>query len=477
MTKIDWDSHRERVYQVCAEEIIREGMSGYIQRSVDRLAKFIPAVTHTKLRLFLQRDDEWPHIRKAARKGQGSVVIETTKVDPLPADHPDLRAAERKTEDLRSQLRDIRSKLREADKRANIASRVEGVLRETVRSWEPHLIEEKQFADREWNVDGVLLLSDEHADLQVQPEVVMGLEDYGFSIFRERLSRLARTMTAFTEHHLPQYRYDRLFVLKLGDSVQGNIHNMKHRNEWKNSLKAAVATGDVEADFIYQLTPFFPGGVHVVSIPGNHGRTTQRKEDEDPHDSFDFVVSSMMAARLSKLIDTGEVTIHVPRSWSALVDVRGWTIAMNHGDNVRGYAGFPWYGYDRYEGRVKALHNRYLENPIDYFVYGHYHTPTERTTADSRSVHNGAFYMTDPFAHHQLAVGNAPEQEFLTFMDREDDRGYVFKVPIYLRNRDKERLVREGKREPELGRESLLEEITDEVVSGVVPIYKAGNGE
>jgi len=133
-------------------------------------------------------------------------------------------------------------------------------------------------------------------------------------------------------------------------------------------------------------------------------------------------------------------------------------MALNHGDAVKGYAGFPWYGFDKREGRVRALYNMVNEEEsLDYLLYGHYHTPTKRTGPNYRGIHNGAFFFSDPYAVKQLAVGSTPEQTLLAFRDKRPDQGHVFEIPIYLRDKKREAQLRAGTFEPHIGHTTILD--------------------
>jgi hypothetical protein len=467
MARINWKKHADRIFAVLLDEYMAAS-HGYRFRALERLYPVVGSASMSAFNNYIDNNN-------LAAKVQATAVHMTKKeeAEPLEADHPELRKAERTILNLRDDRADLRKKLKEADKKANITSRMEEIIRDELQPMDASPFEPREF-EGEYKVDGVQLLSDEHADHRVLPDLTLGLEDFDFNIFRIRLERLADTLVGYCSSHLPKYLFERLWIFKLGDASQGDIHNMKHRNHFSNSVKAAIAIADVEADFIAKLSPFFPGGVHVVSVGGNHTRTTQGKQDEDPHDNLDYVITCGIAQRLRNLIDLERVTVHAPHAWTALVDVRGWTMCLNHGDNVRGFAGFPWYGFDRREGRVKALLNRVLDRPIDYFMYGHFHTSITRTTADSKAIHNGAFYQTGGYEVNQLALGNSPEQQFMVFQDREDDRGHILQVPMYLRNREKEAAYRLGEYEPNLGRVLTLDVIDNKrTVPGIAPVITA----
>lgn len=311
-------------------------------------------------------------------------------------------------------------------------------------------------------VDGVVILTDEHADAVIRSAGTWGLEEYDFNIFRCRLTRWVNTILKFVTVHLPMHDFERLWVLKLGDSVHGDIHGKANKNYFKNTIKAALAVGDAEAQAFQTLAPFFPEGVHVIGVPGNHTRRThKRKEYDSPHNSFDYLVMTQIATRLEKEMERGTVSVFAPEAYSAYVLIRNQVWALNHGDDVRGYAGHPWYGFSRRNNRVQALVAR-KGLRIKYFTYGHYHTSVEMQEADSESLHAGAWYLTDDFAINALAVGSEPVQPFYAV---DDKYGKMLSIPIYVRDEDKEEAFRAGEWNPPFGNNLIIDSLEGEFES------------
>lgn len=306
-------------------------------------------------------------------------------------------------------------------------------------------------------VDMVVLLSDEHADLVITKDASWGLEQYDFGIFRCRLQTLFDLIVEYVTVHLPRHAFVRLWVFKLGDAVNGDIHDAGPKNYFRNTLKAALAVGDVEAQFVQGLIPHFPGGIVVVGISGNHPRRTTRKDYQAPHDNYDFLVGVQMATRLHEYIEAGVVTVILPDSYSAYVEVRGKVWALNHGDEATSYTGLPWVGFDRRNNRVQALLAK-VDQRADYFAYGHYHTAAEFSSAGARSYHAGGWFVVDPYALNKLALGgDAPTQ---TLYVQSDKHGIILPIPIYTKHAAREAAFLRGEWEPQLGRSIVLDTVS-----------------
>jgi len=198
--------------------------------------------------------------------------VEAEDVEPLPADHPDVMRVETANQKLRDDVMDLKSKLRAAHRENTAIEFAAQVVSEEVQPLEPVPIITREKKEGTTPVDAVALLSDEHSDEMLHPAAAWGLDAYDFDIFRCRLQRWAEELTQYLTTHLPAHDFERLWVFKLGDSVNGDIHNMKDKNHFANTLKASMATGDAEAHALQFIARETGLPIHVVSVSGNHPR-------------------------------------------------------------------------------------------------------------------------------------------------------------------------------------------------------------
>lgn len=367
---------------------------------------------------------------------------------------PQILRLERENQILKDELALHKRKLVASRRQENIFLELSEVIRQTVEPLAPVPVILPKASERQTPVDAVALISDEHADQVITSAGTWGLESYDFNIFRCRLHRWTKTVMKYLTVHLPRHRFERLWIFKLGDSVQGDIHGAGPRNHFGNTLKAALALGDAEAQAFQALSRILP--VHIVGVSGNHPRMSLRKDYPDPHSNFDYLVMTQIATRLQKEIAAGKVSVHAPRAWSAYVEVRGRLWALNHGDDVRGYAGIPWYGFGRKHNKVQALVSR-KGTRVKFFAHGHYHTAIQAQENDAESLHAGNWSVTDQFAAEALAAGSEPVQQLYAV---DDDYGIVLPIPIYVRDEAEEARYREGLWEPDFGRSLIIDQIS-----------------
>lgn len=366
-------------------------------------------------------------------------------------------------------VRDLMRKLQHSDRNAGIIAELVTVLERTVSPIEIdcphalHIVAEENRQQEE--VDAVVTLSDQHGDRVIHSEHTWGLERYDFNVFCARLYEWAKVIKAYTTKHLPNYKFHTLWVLHAGDAVNGDIHNMKHQNAFGNTLEAAIKVGDAQAQALAFLAPHFQRIV-VVCVSGNHGRTTPKMNLEDPWDNMDYLVAKTMELRLKGTPLADKVEIVIPRAWTAYISIRGKLWSINHGNGVKGTWGIPWYGFERREGRLQKLVGT-MDQQVDYFVYGHFHTPMTRPTGRGKAIHAGAFFATDAYSLNDLNLSNEPEQPMIVTSER---FGRQIEIPIMLRDRAREDEMHKGLWTPPFGRVDVIEATASDAAIGRLPV-------
>lgn len=428
----------------------------------------------------LRRLPDWDAIRVQGRllneeriaKNRAKRAVHEVATPTVEPDDPTLRKLEQRVLSLRDENMGLRKKLKVSDRQQGIISelitvaknQIEPIIPNTIRSLHVSKFKAIKKDDEREKVDAVVMLSDEHGDRIIDDAGTWGMEHYNFNIFRCRLWEWAKMIKRYTVNHLPNYEFETLWVWKLGDAVQGDIHDQKLRNHYGNTLKAALAIGDVEAQALAYLAPYFKRIV-VVCIPGNHGRTTKQLEWEGPHDNFDYLVAKTIEMRVAA---HENVQVFTPNAWSAHVEVRGWLWHLNHGMGVTGSMGIPWYGFEKREGRVQRLVS-FKDRQVDYFAYGHFHTPMTRPAGRGKAIHAGAWFFTDAFSLNKLNVGNMPEQQLLVFSER---FGRQMEIPLMVRDEKREKEFRLGKYDPPFGKNLILDSDEDHLGVREMPVIK-----
>lgn len=403
---------------------------------------------------------DWLHTQAGWRKRYESAVERYRKrIDGIDPNHPVLRSLERKLRESEKDAARLREQLGQYDNRQTVFEQLAETLESVVEPLEPRapLIDFASAKEDAHPVDLVAALTDQHADEEIAGPATWGLERYNFDVYCLRLERWARIIVEYATQHLPKHRVERGHILHMGDACHGDGHNNKYRNFFGNTMKAAIAVADAQSEAFEYILQYIPY-LSVVCVPGNHPRTTVKKDHADPHDNFDFMVAALMAARCSRLIADGRLDIHAPKSWTAYLDVRGKVLAVNHGDDVIGTWGIPWYGFAKKQARVQAMVGR-KDVSVDFFWYGHHHTDIGVTENSARAIHSGAFTATDAWTAEKLAAGGEPMQAAMMLDDRPGMRSRLLDIPIWLRDPGVEDKYWAGKLKPMFGRTNALTQL------------------
>jgi hypothetical protein len=456
-----------------AEQFISvHGPAGYGEAVYDAFTKggLDLGTSQGALRDWLAQTPGW------RRRYEAAVTLFEQRKQGLDPNHPELRRLERALANTRREAGRLGEQLAAYDAKQTAFEQLADTLSDVVEPLE--LV--KPEIDWGTNVNGqhpvdmVSALTDEHADEVITGPATWGLERYNFDIYCLRLERWARLNVEYATQHLPKHRVERQHIFKLGDALHGDGHGNKHRNHFGNSMRGAIAVADAESEAIAWMLQYIPY-INLIGISGNHPRTTVKKDHVDPHDNFDFMVTALIAARLSKYVAEGRLDVHAPKSWSAFVDVRGKIMGLNHGDDVKGTWGIPWYGFTKKQSRVQAMVGR-KDAKIDFFWYGHFHTDVAATEAGVRGIHSGAFTATDGWTAEAIASGGEPMQSMMIVDDHPGMRSRLADIPIWVRDEKVEQRYWDGKIKPAFGRTNTLTQLgtPDEMANaGAFPLIKA----
>lgn len=226
----------------------------------------------------------------------------------------------------------------------------------------------------------ILFLSDAHMGEVISLDQMGGRNSYDRAIARRRLERLFQSVVSLATTHWSGPPPSVIYVILGGDLVSGEIHDELAKT---NDLLAIPAVRDVSACIIAGLDLLlktFACPLNVISVPGNHGRTTRKPESKAfAVDSYDTLVAwcveSWFAAKSEK-----RISFSAPASGDALINIFGWNILFSHGDRIgsRGGAGFVGPSATAARGFQKLIMDYAADGTtLDLIVIGHFHTAME----------------------------------------------------------------------------------------------------
>lgn len=276
----------------------------------------------------------------------------------------------------------------------------------------------------------VLHLSDGHHDSVILPHRVQNLERHDFNISMARGETLVEAVLNFTKNRMTGYNFNTLWILAYGDHTNGEIHGADRHSHFGNMMRSCLAIGQFHGQMIRDLAEWFQE-VKVLYLSGNHGRRKEvRKKDyHAAWDSWDYLIAEIAKSYVSNLWN---VEVLIPDSFSSVVDVEGFKFCCFHGDDIKGWAGIPWYGIERKTRRLTAL-NAANDAKVNYYCLGHFHAMGTQAALKGETLINGAWVGCDPYSFNALDGYNEPMQ-LLHGVHR--DHGVSWRLPIKLRTPD-----------------------------------------
>ena len=268
-------------------------------------------------------------------------------------------------------------------------------------------------------------VSDPHVGEVVDKEVMGGISEYSVEIFRQRLGLWIEKVQYLVDLRRSRLEIDTLLMLLDGDMVSGIIHDELERTNEVNIMEQVAIVAHLFAYAISQLG-FQYEEVIVSCTVGNHGRTKQKKEFKERYVSWDYVCYQMMAQLLSFYPN---ITFDIPKSWFAITKAENTNILHLHGDGIKGWAGFPWYGVDRFTKRMRETLQKHSTAEgeslaFDTVALAHFHVPVMWETPTGSIMVNGNWKGGDEFAFGALHTNVRPIQTLFYINDKYGEVGY-----------------------------------------------------
>jgi len=265
--------------------------------------------------------------------------------------------------------------------------------------------------------DVVILLSDWHIGETVNPEVVGYLNEYNEEIARERLEKITNKIIELTMLHRNISTIKRIHIVCLGDMISGNnLHDELDKTNSLNIADQILYTSTLLTSFILTISNYFDE-IYFYGVPGNHGRTTKKKEYKDPSSSYDYLVYKITEREISILFNQDKIPnkpkfkSFIPKSNFIFVTIQDHNIVFSHGDNIRIWNSIPYYGMLRdYTNKQELMLSSY-NMPVHYVCIGHFHQPLTINRPLGGIIVNGSLKGIDEYSFNKNLISK-PSQTF-----------------------------------------------------------------
>lgn len=262
--------------------------------------------------------------------------------------------------------------------------------------------------------------------------------EYNSEVCEQRIELLADKVINLTRFHRSATPVRECRVWMLGDIIEGELIFPGQEFLIDASLyeQVCVTGPHIVGNFLRRMLAEFER-VHVVGVIGNHGALGGRaRRNYHPETNADRMLLRIVAS-LFESAGEKRITFEIPdggaeRNWYAIDDVGGYRAMLFHGDQVRGHAGIPWYGFDRKVakwnmGLRDAL--RIIPGGFDDAYCGHFHQHAHFPIGGPTTVRiSGSPESFNTYAQEQLASMGRPSQRLLFVRPGLDERGIPYGV-------------------------------------------------
>ena len=255
----------------------------------------------------------------------------------------------------------------------------------------------------------VLLLGDWHVGEVTDIEETGGIATYDTDIARRRALYTVQSAVRIAKGHLKGgYHIPNIEVFGLGDFVSGIIHKELEVTNEQGIVEQILEASRILAESLLLLSQHFET-VTFTGVVGNHGRVEmQRYFKMKAKNNYDRLVYEIVKVMLA---NQPNITINVSLSFWALRKVENTRFLIMHGDNIKGWMGFPFYGENRAYMKMRALLEGY-GNGFDTLVLGHFHTPNIFQVQRDEVINNGSTKGGDEYSLGAVSAACDPVQVF-----------------------------------------------------------------
>lgn len=360
------------------------------------------------------------------RAGKVEFVADADPTEAASAAELEARTAreqfERRIRLLEARLKDVLSQNRELSEFTGILRSAEDRKRD-IPTW----LAPKSAKAHHATVN--LVLSDLHLDEVVRPGEVGDVNAYNRIIAERRLQKTFQKAVELPRDYMAGLEYDGIVVHLAGDTFSGDIHEELMRTNEATPLESLLYWLDPMVAGLRLLAEEY-GKVHVVSVPGNHDRTTRKPVYKGRVvTSLHYVFSRMLEREFRS---DKRVSWSIPEAPDAHTTVYSTKILTTHGDRFRGGSGIGGILIPILRGDAKTRQRQQaIGQPYDLLVMGHFHQYVQGPGV----LINGSMKGYDEYAYGQGYAFEPPQQALFLVTP---EHGANFHMPIRCMDRKAE---------------------------------------
>lgn len=300
---------------------------------------------------------------------------------------------------------------------------------ESARTKPPHWMAPRSKGGHHGTVN--ILITDTHFDEVVRPEEVDGINAYNREIAEMRLETAFKGAVKLARDYVSGINYDGACLMLGGDIFSGLIHEeLRESNETEIMASVVHWVEPMEAGIELLAEEF--GKVHVVGVPGNHGRNTRKPRAKGrATDNFDWLLYKLIERDFRKRDD---VTVQVGNAADAHIQVYNTRYLLTHGDQFRGGGGISGAMSPLMLGaHRKTRRQASAGKPYDVMVIGHWHQ--SMWLPAKGLIAGNCLKGYDEYAYQGNFEPTPPSQDFWITTP---EHGPTISAPIFVMDRKRE---------------------------------------
>lgn len=265
----------------------------------------------------------------------------------------------------------------------------------------------------------MLLVSDLHVGERVDSDSVSGRNEYNPEIAKQRMRNLIRGAMWMIKTWRAGWNIGHAVVWIGGDLISNNIHPDLAESNYLSPTEELLLAQGMIVDLLDALAA--DPKITRIDVPtsfGNHGRTTaDRRVSTGWKNSYEWLLYKMLQRHYA---GHPKIVVHVSQDEISRLDVLGWKLRFNHGDQLK------------YQGGVGGLTVPLLKwlskldatEPADYTFIGHWHDYLDVGNA----VVNNSLIGWSPYA--QRVAAYAPPSQVCCLIEKK--RGKRMSTEIFV---------------------------------------------
>jgi hypothetical protein len=279
-------------------------------------------------------------------------------------------------EHLRSLVAELEGKVKRERDMTGEQRIINLALTEAIREAAPRPMAYKPNKRAGTPITHVLQLTDLHNGEVTKKDEVDGFGEFSPEIFTSRIQKLASAVIDVTNVKRAGYNIPHLHILGTGDYISGDIHEeLKVTNAYPAPVQAVRAGYDI-GEAIAMMAPHFERVTCDFITLDNHGRMTRKNQAaEGGENNWGYVVAHVVKQYLQRF---SNVDMRIHAKASALVSVGDVErYLLFHGHQIKGWAGLPYYGFDRRVAMEAVKRMGAPESGFTKMVMGHFHVAVD----------------------------------------------------------------------------------------------------